>query len=152
LEMGTFTQLEDGRVYISPWLTVTEEHAGAVTELGGYTLRLFTDPEYRAERWARPILPGGMLLFLAGGLAEQTGIFDETTLALVGYGEVSFKTPAMVGDVIALEMTVALREDRGTRGVMTMSWRLVTNKHAELATAFPIFIFDTAESDRPDGK
>jgi len=142
--MGTFTQLEDDRVYRSPWLTVTDEHTAAVTELGGYTHRLFTDPQHRAARWAAPILPGGMLLFLAGGLAEASGLFDDTTMALVGYGEVSFKAPAMLGDEITLEMTVAKREDRGRRGVMTMAWRIVTREPKELATASPVFVFDTS--------
>jgi acyl dehydratase len=69
-------------------------------------------------------LPGELVLLLLGGLAEQTGVFDETTLALTGLDAVRFRTPCLPGDRIRLEMEVVAKElsGSGRRGFLTLAW------------------------------
>src|SRR5205823_1652627 len=78
-----------------------------VTAWAGYVFPLFRDEEFaRRAGFAGIPLPGELLLLLLGGLAEQTGVFDETTLALTGLDKVRFLTPCLVGDSVRLEMEV----------------------------------------------
>lgn len=96
-----------------------------MTAWAGYVFPLFHDAAFahRAGFGAIPV-PGELVLLLLGGLAEQAGVFDETTLALTGLDEVRFRTPCHVGDTIRLEMEVVGRElsSSGRRGFLTFAW------------------------------
>ena len=41
-----------------------------------------------------------------GGLSEQTGIWEETVVALVGFNNVRFTGPLRAGDTIRVEMEI----------------------------------------------
>ncbi len=131
--MTTFDRLAPGTMIHTPEVTITEEHAEAVRTLGGYDHPLFTDREH-AQRlgFGGPPVPGEWTLLLLGGLAEKSGAFDDSVLALVAMDEVRFVKPAIVGDRIALQMQVldrriARRPDRGT---LDIHWR-ATNQDGE---------------------
>ena len=73
--------------------------------IGGFVHPLFTDAEYLARsKFASRPWPGQALLLVMGGLLEQTGLFDELAVALVGYDKVRFVSPAFDGDVIRVEV------------------------------------------------
>ena len=82
----------------------TTESEGLV-RIGGFVHPLFTDAEYLARsKFASRPWPGQALLLVMGGLLEQTGLFDELAVALVGYDKVRFVSPAFDGDVIRVEV------------------------------------------------
>jgi acyl dehydratase len=63
-------------------------------------------------------------LALAGGLAEQAGVFDESVVALAGFEEVRFPAAALVGDTIRLDMELLAkrRSSSSGRGVLRFRW------------------------------
>jgi acyl dehydratase len=121
---GTFDALQPGDRWTSPEFALGEDAAG-VTAWAGYTFALFTDEAFARQAGfpGRPV-PGELILLLLGGLAEQTGVFDESTLALTGLESVHFKQPCVVGDSIHLEMEVIRKElsGSGRRGFITFAW------------------------------
>ena len=139
--MTNFAELKENVVYPSPVLVLTGEHIEAMTGLGGYTHPIFTDPELRARRFDAPIISGGMLVFLAGGLAERSGLFEEPTLVLTGFESVSFRCPAMLGDSIRVDISVLERGRKGDRCFIAMQWSIMRDDGVELAVAKPTFLF-----------
>ena len=94
---------------------------------------LFTDEAFaRSVGFAGIPVPGEMVLLLLGGLAEGTGIFDDSTLAMSQLDNVRFRKPCMVGDSIHLDMVVARKDlsASGRRGFMTFAWTC-RNQHDE---------------------
>src|SRR5688500_15562350 len=89
---NTFDRLAIGERITAPTLVIPSAAAGLATTLGGYTHPLFTDPDYvrTSTPFSTSPLPGSLVLFLLGGLAEQSGAFDETTVAMVGIDNVRF--------------------------------------------------------------
>ncbi len=150
----SFDRLTPGVVITSPPAVLTDRHAGAVREVGGYTHPLFTDPEFVEHQSPFPSqpVPGAFTLFLLGGLAEQSGVFDETVVAMIGIDEVRFPHPALVGDVITLEMTSRSRRvvADGRRGIVELGWRALNQKEAEVLTCRVSMMF-RLDGPRLDG-
>lgn len=122
-------QLPMGTVVRGPSLEVTEQLVDDLVRLAGYAHPLFTDADYvrtRSPFPARP-LPGAAVLHLMGGLAEQCGVLDGTVLALLGFREVRFASPALVGDVLTLELGLVERlpTPRAERAELVLHWRAV---------------------------
>ncbi len=87
--------------------TITEGAITVMVGLGGYTVPIFTNEEYaRTTIFKGRIAPGRMTIFMAGGLEEQLGIFDETVVALIGIDKVRFKNPLRAGDTIKVEIEI----------------------------------------------
>ena len=106
--MTAWHELDEGTEIESPPLPVTEELVEALVRLGGYVHPLFTDPEYvrtSSPLPARP-LPGAAVLYLMGGLAEQCEVLDGSVLALLGFDDVRFRSPAVAGDVLRLRLRI----------------------------------------------
>jgi acyl dehydratase len=72
-----------------------------------------------------PLVPGEFTLFLLGGLAEQSGLFEDDVVALVGIDEVRFPSAALIGDTVSLEMEVGAHQRRpgGSTGSIALRWR-----------------------------
>jgi acyl dehydratase len=121
---STFERVAVGDRWRSPELVLGDE-AARITARAGYVHPLFTDEAYwRSAGFSGRPVPGELTLLLMGGLAEQTGVFDETTLALTGFEAVRFLKPAVVGDAIRLEMEVTRKHlsESGRRGFVTFAW------------------------------
>ena len=80
-------------------------------------------------------------MFLAGGLAERSGLFEEPTLVLTGFESVSFRCPAMLGDSIRVDISVLERGRKGDRCFIAMQWSIMRDDGVELAVAKPTFLF-----------
>ncbi len=147
LAMSTFERLNLGDRFVTPQRTISED-AAAIIRRAGYTHPLFTDPQYvaRSTSFAGRPIPGELSLLFLGGLAEQTGLFDETTLALVSLDAVGFKTPALIGDTIRLEMEVIgkRRSGSGRRGFVTFAWTCRNQRDEIVLTARAAFAFRTS--------
>lgn len=141
-------QLPAGTVVSSPAVHVTEHLVDQLVQLGGYVHPLFTDPDYVRQTSPLPgrPLPGAAVLHLMGGLAEQCGVLDGSVLALVGFDNVRFVSPALVGDQLRLELTLVGTQPtaRPGREVLQLVWSavradgsLVAEAHANLLVARP---------------
>jgi acyl dehydratase len=117
-----------------------------VTAWAGYVFPLFHDESFahRAGFSAIP-LPGELVLLLMGGLAEQTGVFDDTTLALTGLDAVRFRTPCHAGDTIRLEMEAVAKElsSSGRRGFLTFGWTCLNQRGETVIEARATLAFRT---------
>lgn len=144
--MGTFETVQPGDRWRSPELVLRED-AAEVTAWAGYVFPLFTDVDFarRAGFPGRP-LPGELVLLLLGGLAEQTGVFDETTIALIGMDGVRFLKPCVPGDTIRLEMEVTGKElsGSGRRGFVTFAWTCTNQRDERVLEASATLAFRTS--------
>lgn len=144
-ESRSFDLLMPGSVIEGPSVTLQPDHLEVVRGIGGYTHPLFTDPEHVRVHspFAAQPLPAEWTLFLLGGLAEQSGVFDETTVALVGIDEVRFPAAALVGDTVSLEMTVETRRvvAEGRRGIVDLHWRAVNQRAEDVLTCRVSMLF-----------
>lgn len=124
--VATYDALEVGSSALSPERTITVEDLDAIVAVGGYTHPLFTDPTYAAaSAFKRRPVPGQGLMLIMGGLAEASGIFDDTTIGLVAFDVVRFLSPAHAGDTVRLDMEVITKErDHAGRGVLVFAWLL----------------------------
>lgn len=126
--MTTWHQVPEGTEIESPPVTVTDQLVEDLVRLGGYVHPLFTDPEYvrtSSPLPARP-LPGSAVLHLMGGLAEQCAVLDGSVLALVGFADVRFRSPALAGDVLRLRLRIGgtTPTGRGGREELRLDWSM----------------------------
>jgi len=133
------SDLPIGAMATSPPVEITEEHGALARKLGGYTHPLFDEQPYPRESlpFERRPVPGELTLFLLGGLAEQSGLFDDSVIALVGMDDVRFLDAAMVGDTIRLELEVVGRRatSGGDKVVIDFTWRARKDDDTEVLTA-----------------
>ena len=102
-----YEDFEVGDRFTTQAKTITEGAITVMVGLGGYTVPIFTNEEYaRTTILKGRIAPGRMTIFMAGGLEEQLGIFDETVVALIGIDKVRFKNPLRAGDTIKVEIEI----------------------------------------------
>jgi acyl dehydratase len=143
--VNSFEWLQPHQRWDSPEYTL-DERADAITAWAGYVFPLFTDEAFarRAGFAGRPV-PGELVLLVLGGLAEQTGVFDETTLALTGLDSVRFLTPALVGDTVRLVMEVSEKRqsDSGRRGFVTFAWTCRNQRDEVVLEALATLVFRT---------
>jgi acyl dehydratase len=122
--VSSFEDFQLHERFTSPSRTITEDDVATLIAVGGYTHPLFTDPEYAAaSAFGRTPVPGEGILHMMGGLAEQTGRFDETTIGLVGFDGVRFIKPAFAGDEIRLDIGIDAKHYTGSgKGLLHMIW------------------------------
>lgn len=142
--MGTFQRLEVGESIISAGFAVTEADVRTLIGMTGYTHPLFTDPDYaRSTPFGTTPLPGQLVLAVMGGLAEQTGVFDETVIALVAIDEARFHAAAVPGDVLTLHLEVVDKEssERSGHGTIRFSNRCTNQRDELVASASSTLLF-----------
>jgi acyl dehydratase len=130
-----------GRLVRSPTRTVDDAELAALVRAGGYVHPLFTDASVLDHSpFDRVPLPGQALLLLMGGLAEQSGAYDEATLALVGM-DVRFLAPLLAGDAFCVEVHVPADDpSTGARRVLASRWFAVRTDGTPLAEATVRFL------------
>lgn len=142
---GTFDALAVGDVIRTGTRAVTDADVDRLVDVGGYTHPLFADAEFaRRSPFGRRPLPGQAVLLLMGGLVEQTGRFDETVIALLGFRDVRFAAPAFAGDDVTVDILVQGKELRadGRRGVLEMRWTARNGDDEVLVDALATMLFD----------
>ena len=142
--MGTYDDLQQGQKFESPSRELDHGLLSQLVDLGGYTHPLFKDPDF-AKRTpiGRTPFPGEAILLMMGGLLEQSGNFDETTIALVGFDEISFRAPAFAGDELKVLATVLSKKpsSSGTKGMITFQWDCVNGDGETLVEAKARMLF-----------
>lgn len=121
----TFEEFEDGAVYTTASRTVTEADVVAFAGLSGDFNPLHTDETFAASTpFGTRIAHGALALAIATGLANQLGIFEGTTIALLEM-QTRFTGPVRFGDTIRMEMKAVEKKetskaDRGLVGFETV--------------------------------
>ena len=119
-----FDDFEVGREFHSASRTITEADVVAFAGLSGDFNPLHTDETFAAKTPVKTRIAHGMLsMAVATGLANQMGIFEGTTLALM---QQTIKYAGMVrfGDTIRIVMTVTAAKASSSsnkRGVVTFN-------------------------------
>jgi acyl dehydratase len=142
--VGTYDDLRIGDRFTTPSRAFTGKDLASLISIGGYTHPLFTDPDFAAASpFGATPAPGQALLLLMGGLAEQSGRFDETTIGLVGLTDVTFAKAAFAGDTLRIEIEVVDKKQSasGRRGSVTMRWTCVNASNEALAEATATMLF-----------
>jgi acyl dehydratase len=145
--MTAFDRLTIGARSVTPSRTVSADDASEIVRRAGYTHPMF-GPLATGAAAADAVIPGELTLLLLGGLAEQTEVFDETTLALVSLDGIEFRSPAKIGDRIHLEMEVTDKRlsTSGRRGFVTFAWTCVDGSSRVILTARATFAFRAGDA------
>lgn len=129
----TFDEFEIGATFISRARTVTETDVIAFAGISGDFNPLHTDAEFAKTTPFGERIAHGLLVFaFATGMANWTGIFDGTTLALMEQ-TVKYKGVVKFGDTVHLEMEVVEKKptSKPERGVVKFATR-VLNQNKEV--------------------
>jgi acyl dehydratase len=98
-----FEELPEGATFESGARRVTDADVEAFAVLTGDANRLHTDDEFaRAAGFEGKIAHGALVLSLAIGLAWETGVLEDTTLAFRSIDSWKFTAPVQPGDEIRL--------------------------------------------------
>ncbi|MEE8449721.1 MAG: MaoC/PaaZ C-terminal domain-containing protein [Thermodesulfobacteriota bacterium] len=107
----TFDEFELGKVYTTVSRTITEADVVAFAGVSGDFNPLHTDEEYaKTTPLAGRVAHGPLVLSIASGQANQLGIFEGTTLALLSM-TTRFVSPVRFGDTIHTELTVTEKKE-----------------------------------------
>lgn len=125
-----FEQFEVGETYRSPARTVTEADVVSFAGLSGDYNPLHTDAEFANRTpFGERIAHGMLLAAMATGMANWTGVFEGTTLALMEQ-LIRYKLATKLGDTVHLELTVADKKttSKPDRGVVTFDSQVVNQR------------------------
>ena len=128
----TFDQFNIGDVFVCQSRTVTEADTVNFAGVSGDFNPLHTDEEFgKATPMGGRIAHGVLVLAIATGQANQLGIFEGTTIALMQQ-TVKYVGPVKFGDTVHLELKVAEKKEssKPDRGVVTYD-ATVLNQHGK---------------------
>ncbi len=129
-----FSEFEVGQVFESGGRTVTEGDVSLFAGLSGDFNPLHTDAVFAAGTPFKQRVAHGMLAAsISTGLGQTTGIFEGTTLALMGQ-TFEYKAPVFFGDTLKLRLTVETTKPSSKPGRGTVVFRSeVLNQRDEVA-------------------
>ncbi len=122
----TFDQFNLGDTFASQGRTVTEADVVSFAGLSGDFNPLHTDEEFaKTTPFGTRIAHGMLSAAMATGMANGTGVFEGTTLALMEQ-VIQYKGAVKFGDTIHLELTVAEKKEtsKPDRGVVVFETRV----------------------------
>jgi acyl dehydratase len=113
----------EGETFTTAARTVTEGAVDLFAGLSGDFNPLHTDEESAQQGPMKGRIAHGMLvLSVATGLGNQLGLFEGTTLALLGMERIRWTAPVRPGDTIHVEFRVKEKKEssKPDRGVLTV--------------------------------
>jgi acyl dehydratase len=129
----TFDQFNLGDTFVSQARTVTEADVVNFAGLSGDFNPLHTDATFAAGTpFGERIAHGMLIAAMATGMANWTGVFEGTTLALMQQ-LLQYKGAVKFGDTVHLELNVAEKKptSKEDRGVVIFDARMV-NQDGEI--------------------
>jgi len=118
---GTFfSDFEVGHTYVSPTRTVSEADVMQFAELSGDRNPLHVDEDFAKKTpFGQRVAHGMLVASISTGLGQDLGIFEGTTLALMGQ-TFEYRAPVFFGDTVRLELTVesVKPSSKGGRGTV----------------------------------
>jgi acyl dehydratase len=129
----TFDEFKVGDKFVSQGRTVTEADVVNFAGLSGDFNPLHTDASFAAGTpFGERIAHGMLIAAIATGMANWTGIFEGTTIALMQQ-LLQYKGAVKFGDTVHFEMTVAEKKptSKDDRGVVIFDARMI-NQDGEI--------------------
>lgn len=126
----TFDQFEIGARYRSQGRTVTEADVVTFAGLSGDFNPLHTDAEFgKSTPFGERIAHGMLVVAMATGMANWTGIFEGTTLALMEQ-LIRYKGAVKFGDTVHLQLEVLHKKEssKPDRGVVRFAARVLNQR------------------------
>jgi len=126
----TFNQFEIGSRFVSQSRTVTEADVVNFAGLSGDFNPLHTDAEYgKGTPFGERIAHGALIVAMATGMANWTGIFEGTTIALMEQ-VLRYKGVVKFGDTVRLELEVLEKKptSKPDRGVVRFAARVLNQR------------------------
>ena len=126
----TYDQFEVGARYASQGRTVTEADVVAFAGVSGDFNPLHTDAEFaKSTPFGERIAHGMLIVAMATGMANWTGIFEGTTIALMEQ-LIRYKGAVKLGDTVHLELEVLEKKptSKPDRGVVRFAARMLNQK------------------------
>jgi acyl dehydratase len=105
--------------------TITDATVELGVGLGGLTEPIFIDDLHaQSSHFGRRLVPGPLTVLIMLGLWQQTAVFAETTMGMLGFEQIRFPAPVHIGDT--LQVTTEVLETRPTRrperGLIRWRW------------------------------
>lgn len=126
----TFDEFNLGTIYRSQGRTITEADVVAFAGLSGDFNPLHTNAEFGKNTPFGERIAHGMLTVAMGtGMAQWTGIFEGTTLALMEQ-VIRYKSVARFGDTVHLELEVLEKKptSKPDRGIVRFAARMLNQR------------------------
>lgn len=126
----TYDEFEIGDRYVSQARTVTEADVVTFAGLSGDFNPLHTNAEFAKQTpFGERISHGMLVVAMATGMANWTGIFEGTTLALMEQ-TIRYKGAVRFGDTVHLELEVVEKKDtsKADRGVVSFAARVLNHE------------------------
>ena len=126
----TFDQFELGAKFTSQGRTVTEADVVTFAGLSGDFNPLHTDAEFgKSTPFGQRIAHGMLVVAMATGMANWSGIFEGTTLALMEQ-IIRYKGAVKFGDTVHLEQEVLEKKEtsKPDRGVVIFASRVLNQR------------------------
>jgi acyl dehydratase len=129
-----FDDFEVGAVFQTASRTVTEADVSLFAGLSGDYNPLHTDEEFmKSSQFGGRIAHGMLLAGVATGLANQLGIFEGTSIAVL---EITLKwtAPVRFGDTVHLILKVAEKKEssRGDKGTVIFDCELLNQRNEKV--------------------
>jgi acyl dehydratase len=123
----TFDEFNVGDKFVSQARTVTEADVVSFAGLSGDFNPLHTDASFAASTpFGERIAHGMLIAAIATGMANWTGVFEGTTIALMQQ-LLQYKGAVKFGDTVHLELSVAEKKptSKPDRGVVIFDARMI---------------------------
>ena len=123
----TFDEFHSGDTFVSAARTVTEADIVTFAGLSGDFNPLHSDETFAAGTpFGTRIAHGMLVVSMATGMANWTGVFEGTTIALMEQ-VIRYKGAVKPGDTLHLELTVADKKEtsKPDRGVLVVDTRVL---------------------------
>jgi len=134
----TFEEFKAGETFESQARTVEVGDVSLFAGLTGDFNPLHTDEETARQTPLKGRIAHGLLtLGISGGQQNQLGLFEGTTLALLGLDKLRFTAPVRFGDTIHTELTVkeTRESSKPDRGIVIFE-TAVKNQRGETVLQF----------------
>jgi len=126
----TFDEFEVGAKYVSQARTVTEADVVTFAGVSGDFNPLHTNAEFgKKTPFGERIAHGMLVVSIATGMAQWSGIFEGTTLALMEQ-VIRYKGAVKFGDTVHLEQEVLKKKEtsKPDRGVVIFASRVLNQR------------------------
>jgi acyl dehydratase len=126
----SFDEFQQGDQFVSPSRTVCEADVVNFAGLSGDYNPLHIDSEFAMSTpFGERIAHGMLVASMATGMANWTGIFEGTTIALMEQ-VLQYKGAVKFGDTVHLQLTVADKHEtsKKDRGVVTFDTQIVNQE------------------------
>jgi acyl dehydratase len=126
-----YEDFEVGQVFTTQARTITETDVVLFAGWSWDTNPPHTDAEsMRESRFGERIAHGMLGVSVAMGLASRLGIFEDSSIALLGIDDWRFSKPILIGDTVRcrVEITGARLTSRGDAGILDRRFELVNQR------------------------